>query len=91
MIVFFERVKVVMKKICLSSLENFKFKDELNITPDNFKALKDLSFCKDIIIQKADKGNFIVILNERNYIKRMTEMLSDINKFKKLCQTYGRA
>ena len=38
-----ERVKVDMKKICLSSFENFKFKDELNITPDELKALKDLS------------------------------------------------
>ena len=41
MIVFFKRVKVDMKKICLSSFENFKFQDELNITPDNFKAFKD--------------------------------------------------
>ena len=52
-----ERVKVDMRKLCLSSFENFKFKDELNITPDELKALKDLSSRKDIIIQKADKGN----------------------------------
>ena len=79
-----ERVKVDMKKICLSSFENFTFKDELNITPDELKALKDLSSRKDIIIQKADKGNSVVILNKRDYIERMTEMLSDIDKFKKL-------
>ena len=79
-----ERVKVDMKKICLSSFENFKFKDESNITPDELKALKDLSSRKDIIIQKADKGNSVVILNKRDYIERMTEMLSDIDKFKKL-------
>ena len=52
-----ERVKVDMKEICLSSIENLKFKDELDITPDELKALKDLSSHKDIIIQKADKGN----------------------------------
>ena len=79
-----ERVKVAMKKICLSSFENFKFKDELNITPDELKALKHLSSRKDIIIEKADKGNSVVILNKRDYIERMTEMLSDIDKFKKL-------
>ena len=79
-----ERVKVDMKKICLSSFENFKFKDELNITPDELKALKDLSSRKDIIIQKADKGNSVVILNKNDYIKRMSEMLSGIDKFKKL-------
>ena len=62
----------------------FKFKDELNITPDKLKALKDLPSCKDIIIQKADKGNSILIFNKSDYMKRMTEMLSDIDKFKKL-------
>ena len=73
-----------MKKTCFSSFENFKFKDELNITPHELKALKDLSSRKDIIIQKADKGNSVIILNKRDYIKRMTEMLSDIKKLKKL-------
>ena len=72
-----------MKKIFLSSLENFKFKDELNITPDERKAFKDLSSRKDIIIEKADKGNSVVILIKSDYMKRMTEMLSDIENFKK--------
>ena len=71
-----------MKKICLSSFENFKFKDELNITPDKLKALKDLSSCKDIIIQKAGKGNSVVILNKSDFIKRPTDsknLLSDLS------------
>ena len=46
--------------------------------------MKDLPSCKDIIIQKADKGNSDVILNKSDYIKRMIEMLSDTDKFKKL-------
>ena len=77
-----ERVKVDMKKICLSSFENFKFKDELNITPDELKALKNLSSCKDIIIQKAGKGNSVVILNKSDFIKRLTDsknLLSDLS------------
>ena len=71
-----------MKKICLSSFENFKFKDELNITPDELKALKNLSSCKDIIIQKAGKGNSVVILNKSDFIKRLTDsknLLSDLS------------
>ena len=84
-----ERVKVDMKKICLSSFEKFKFKDELNTTPDELKALKDLSSRKDIIIQNADKG-YSVILNKSDYIKRMTEMLSDIDKFQKLIVKPGK-
>ena len=44
----------------------------------------DLSSRKEIIIQKADKGNSVVILNKCDYIKRMNEMLSELDKFKKL-------
>ena len=57
-----ERVKVDMKKICLFLFENFNFNDELNITRDELKALNDLSSRKDIIIQKADKSNSVVML-----------------------------
>ena len=65
-----KRVKVDMKKICLSSFENFKFKVELNITPDELKELKDLSSRKDIIVHKADKGNSVIISNKSDYIKK---------------------
>ena len=47
-------------------------------------ALKDLSANKDLIIQKSDKGNSVVLLNRNDYIKRLNEMLSDSRKFKKL-------
>ena len=47
-------------------------------------ALKDLSANKDLIIQKSDKGNFVVLLNRNDYIKRLNEMLSDSRKFKTL-------
>ena len=73
-----------MKKICFSSFENFKFLDELNINPEELKALKDLLSRKDIIIQKANKCNSVVIFSKKEYIKRITEMLSLIDKFKKL-------
>ena len=56
----------------------------MNITPDELKALKDLLSRKEIIIQKAGKGNSVVILNKCNYIKRMNGMLLDTDKFKKL-------
>ena len=49
-----------------------------------FTVSRILSSHKDTIIQKADKGNSIVILNKTDYTKRMTEMLLDIYKLKKL-------
>ena len=67
-----ETVKVDMKKISFSLFENFKFKDEINITHEKLKALKELPSRKDIIIQKTDKCNSVVILNKTDYIKRIT-------------------
>ena len=46
--------------------------------------MKDLSSRKEIIIQKACKSNSAVILNKTDYIKRVNELLLDIDKFKKL-------
>ena len=79
-----ERVEVDIRKIRISSFQNFIFKDKLNITLDGLKSLKDLSPCKEITILKADKGYSIVILNKCDYIKRMNEMLSNMYQFKKL-------
>ena len=48
------------------------------------QVLRDLLSREDIIIQKSDKGNSVVILNKSDYLKRMKEILSDIDKFKRL-------
>ena len=47
------------------------------------EVLRDLSSCEDIIIQKAGKGNFVVILNKSAHLKIMRKILSDIDKLKK--------
>ena len=39
---------------------------------------------KDIVITHLDKGNGVVILNRDEYIKSMTELISDQKKFRKL-------
>ena len=53
-------------------------------------ALKSLSSNKDLIVQKSDKGNSVVLLNRNDYIKRLNEMLSDSSKFKKLNIKHGK-
>ena len=62
----------------------------MNITPEEHKALKDLSSRKEIVIQKVDKGNSVVILNKCDHIKRVNEMLLDIDEFKKLNVKSGK-
>ena len=47
-------------------------------------ALKGLSADKDLIFQKLDKGNSVVLLNRKDYIKPLNENLSDSSKFQKL-------
>ena len=84
------RIKVDLKKICLSYLDRYKFEDKINLTKEEMQVLRDLLSRDDIIIQKADKGNSVVVLNKSDYLKRMKEILSDIDKFKKLNVKQGK-
>ena len=54
-----------------------------------FLALKGLSSNKDIILQKADKGNSVVLVNKADYTKRMKELLSDVS-FKEITVEPGK-
>ena len=47
------------------------------------KILQKLKCNKDIVITHPDKGNGVVILNRGEYIKSMTELISDKQKFRK--------
>ena len=39
---------------------------------------------KDIIVQKEDKGNTVVILNRKDYVCKMKNILNDSSKFHKV-------
>ena len=53
------------------------------ISKGEFDALKNLSQNKQIVIQKSDKGNSIVIVDRVKYIEKMENFLSDQSKFQK--------
>ena len=55
-----------------------------NRSKDEFIALQDLSIYKDLIIKKSDKGNFVVIVDRQDYIKKMDNILIDQKKFTKV-------
>ena len=46
--------------------------------------MASLSKSKDIVIQKSDKGNSVVIVDKETYIKRMENLLSDERKFERV-------
>ena len=48
------------------------------------RVLRNLKKNKDIVITKADKGNGVVILDQKLYNNTIKEIISDTSKFKKL-------
>ena len=54
------------------------------LTHSKLKALKHLSKNKNIVIQKVDKGNTVVIFDKCSYISAIEEFLNDNSKFSKL-------
>ena len=79
-------IKARLLDTALPSYESFS-RDQSpseNLTESEFKALKHLSKNKNIVIQKADKGNTIVILDKISYIRAIEEILNDHTKFSNL-------
>ena len=85
-----EKVKTGIKKEAYTSFDNYNFWNELNISKEERLALKGLSSNKGIILQKADKGNSVVLVNKADYTKRMKELLSNIRKFKEITVEPGK-
>ena len=79
-------IKARLLDTALTSYQNFSSDREPpeNLTSSAFKVLKRLSKNKDIVIQKADKGNTVVILDKCSYISAIEEILNDNSKFSKL-------
>ena len=60
-------LKNKLKDICFSTLKSYSFeKVEKNLSEAEFLALKTLTDHKDLVIQKADKGNTVVITDAVN-------------------------
>ena len=55
-----------------------------HLSNEEFEALKTLSKNCNLVIQKANKGNSVVIVQEDVYLRHMESILSDLNKFEKL-------
>ena len=85
-----EKVKTEVKKEAYSSFGNYNFWNKLNISKEEFFALKGLSSNKDIILQKVDKGNSVVLVNKAVNTKRMKELLLNVSKFKEITVEPGK-
>ena len=49
-----------------------------------FLALQNLRKNKNIVIQKSDKGNSVVVVDRADYLDEMDNLLNDTQNFKKI-------
>ena len=77
-------IKAALKEYAYGSFKKYDFLKELNLSRDEYNALKNLLSLKNIIIQKSDKGNSVVLIKPFDYINRMETLISDQAKFQKL-------
>ena len=79
-------LKSEVKDVGLSSfrLHNKKKHRFENLSEEEHQAFSSLSKNIYIIIQKADKGNTVILLDKSSYIKKMEELLADTSKFAKV-------
>ena len=77
-------MKTKTKETALLSFRQYNKNPQQNLSKEELTALTNLSKNKDIVIQKSDKGNSVVIVDKDTYIKRMENLLSDQRKFEKV-------
>ena len=55
-----------------------------NLSKEELKALQNLLKQKHLVIQKAGKGNTVVITEKNAYISKMKEIFCDTTKFEQI-------
>ena len=77
-------MKTKTKETALSSFRQYNKNPQQNLSKEELAVLANLSKNKDIVIQKTDKGNYVVIVDRDTYIKRLENCLSDQREFEKI-------
>ena len=67
-----------------SSFKQVSRISDKTVSREEVKALNNLVKKKDLVIQKAHKGNNIIILNRSDYISKLSKILEDTSKFKRI-------
>ena len=74
-----------MLDTAFSSFDRFKKnKPKNNLSETELQTLNSLLQKKDIIIQRADKGNTIAVIDMDAYKKKIKAIISDHSKFEKV-------
>ena len=77
-------VKTKIKDLALTSFRNYNADIPQYLSNEEFEALKNLSANCNLIIQKADKDNSVVLVEKDVYIRHIEKILDDATKFEKV-------
>ena len=77
-------IRIMTEHFPLSSFHFYNANVPQNLSDEELEALDRLSKNKDLLIQKADKGNSVVLVDRDVYIKHMENILKDNTKFEKV-------
>ena len=79
-----EFIKSTIRDYAFSSYKNNGKKLQKNLPKEKLDALKILLKNKDIIVEKADKGKKLVIMNRKGYVFKMKSILNNTSKLLKI-------
>ena len=77
-----ECVKSRLGDSAYSSFKQVSRISDKNLSREEVKALNNLVKNKNLVIQKADKGNKIIVLNRSDYISKLIKILEDTSNFR---------
>ena len=79
-------VKARLQNTAFTSYSAFNKDNSLysNFNKDEFESLWKLKNENNLVIQKANKGSTIVILDKHSYLKSVETLLKDFSKFKNI-------
>ena len=69
-------VKTRTKEVALSSYRNYNSNVPQHLSKEEFLALQNLRKNKNIVTQKSDKGNFVVVADKVDYLEKMENLLN---------------
>ena len=77
-------VKTRTKEAALSSYRNYNNNVPQHLSKEEFLALQNLRKNKNIVIQKSDKGNSVVVVDKADYSDKIESLLNVLPKFEKI-------
>ena len=80
-----ELLKSRLKNLAFSSFKTYNpSRKPSNLTPEEFDSFLKLRKSKNVVIQKSDKGNSVILIDKIVYTNGIKKLLDNTRKFEKL-------